>query len=471
VIGCRVAVHWRSVVHSGVVTGFHVESLTHTVRYDNGATRRYRLLERSFWLLDRSLNAEMMHFSIIRLARESSSSSNTSADGGDGIGKKKANGTDGVARSFLRDASDAGYSSDSNTKWSGEIMGTAATFSGLIRSIRIAALASSFFTTTTTTTDDTERSCDEDGNRSCSGTDADEHSVHFELRVLRKGDPLIAPLNRISFAPPGTIFLDNHPPSRTEDGGGTEMENASSSSVSSSSGRNNSNVVFSWKRRQSHRIGESQDERAERGGSASRSRPLRQRKLTFTAILGTTHANATSASEAASLSRPSKVALDAVVTLQRQWRLRRGGRDVTTAKTSATSSHSGGSFEVQLELPRKTVYFSYFPAEDSPIAVAAQMHAEIDDAEIATMSVRVLSERIAACLPSSVELGILQLCAPDAAAADSGGRWRNQMHIGFRLDAMDTQRRWYEAVLCDVRDDEGELLLLIFFFFISLYYI
>ena len=118
---------------------------------------------------------------------------------------------------------------------------------------------------------------------------------------------------------------------------------------------------------------------------------------------------------------------------------------------------------MELKLAHKTVCFAYYPARDSPISVAEQMHREVDDEEIGALSMQHLSDLIAAAIPSSVELGILPPLArtPTATAAtawwgEEGGNaplasWRQRMHIGFRVDAMDTQRAWYEALVCDVR--------------------
>ena len=105
VIGCHVAVHWRSVVHIGVVTvrssfllfpnffclliypfvslffcfvhleGFNASNAMHAVRFVGSATRRYRLFDRSLWLLDRSVNTDIARFSMIRVARAADSPS------------------------------------------------------------------------------------------------------------------------------------------------------------------------------------------------------------------------------------------------------------------------------------------------------------------------------------------------------------------------------------------------------------
>ena len=89
--------------------------------------------------------------------------------------------------------------------------------------------------------------------------------------------------------------------------------------------------------------------------------------------------------------------------------------------------------------------------------------------EIGALSAQRLSDLIAAAIPSSVELGIMPLLVLTATAATAAGAaaaataqwgeeaddapasWRQRMHVGFRIDAMDTQRTWYEAILCDVR--------------------
>jgi hypothetical protein len=229
-------------------------------------------------------------------------------------------------------------------EWCGEIIGSVAAFSGLIRALRIAAPRGVGV-----------------------GHDAE---ADFELRVLRKGDPLVAPLDRIARAPPGTIFLSS-----------AHNEGVAGVLAAPQPGR-----AYTWTRRRGG--SGSSDE----GGRAGRLRPLRQRRLSFATILGMPSPIGGGS--------PTEDEHDAAAIVQQQWRQRfrraasidpdGGGASASTPPRlsddrafNATSAEARARqtqpFEVELKLAHKTVHFAYYPARDSPISVAEQMHREVDD--------------------------------------------------------------------------------------------